>query len=616
MKFKIQTTFKHLKFHTKLLFTYSIFIITIFILVAVLFYSYASKILEDNIKESFYQNSVTISKQLDLQIKEMENAANRVVNNSEIKEYLNWFKNNKNSDLSVAFIYGRIRSILEFLFQTEPELYRGSVILLDGDFVSSRYTTYQGKEKIKNLIWIEEMLKSPDSKHVLSAHYDPWIQDKYILVYSVIKAIKNDKGETIGFVEVQKRYDTLPQIIQSISDDSLVAIIRDSREVFYSNEKLTDKAQIKHYIDISQNPGSEVAFIKNPFSKVEEIVAYTKSEDNGWTTFVIQNKDLLTSSLEEVRSIIFVSIIIIIIISVFYIAVFSKRLTLPLTQLKNKIESVNMNNLLEDSFIDDIKIDANEEIKAIDNSFMDMQQRLKNAMEREIRSRSLQAKAYFDALQAKINPHFIFNMLGVIANLCEEADQEEIAGVCRRFAKILRYSTTASDSFTTMKEEMEHAEDYLSLMKTRYEHRLEYKVSMDDDVSSAILPKFIIQPLIENSFNHGFKTVYVPVMEINVCANKNGEVWEIVIKDNGSGFDNEVINNLDMKIKEYEEMLFKYQKPDELSIGGMGITNTFVRLRLLFAGNIKFSIGNDAQGGAIIRISGPIITSLEGRKNV
>ncbi len=131
-----------------------------------------------------------------------------------------------------------------------------------------------------------------------------------------------------------------------------------------------------------------------------------------------------------------------------------------------------------------------------------------------------------------------------------------------------------------MREELQHAGNYLVLMKKRYEYRLEYSFDVDEAIQDALLPKLCIQPLIENSLMHGFDQVAVEVMRISVTGRLTGDgFWEIAIADNGSGFPQDALDRITRVIDEYKRRVRKAEESEELSIAAWQF-NTFVRIEL------------------------------------
>ena len=606
----LKNIFNRTKFHTKLIITYSLIVMLILIILSLLSVSYARILLENSVKKDFTQTAVTLQQKINYAFSEMDSVCDIIKQNEDIQNQLIKFQDEENQ-VGNRFTYKMwLKKFLLDAVNINSEIYRVSVFNDKGDFLSTNEFSFMTDAQIthiKESEWYQEIQEGADEV-ILSPHYDNWLDNKHISVYSIVKPIKK-YDEILGYVEIQRRVNEYSQITAGVDNDALIAIIDTDGKVFYSNRKLFSKKLINHYLELSETENT-INLAPNIFSNIQEMIAHVKS-DKGWTIIVVQNYNNIFKPAQSVKNIVFMAAFALMAISFVFVYIFSKRLTVPLRKLKGNIEKVTISNLNKPKDVADNF--EHDEIEAIHDSFLDMQKRLKESMELEIRSCSMQAKAHFDALQARINPHFIYNMLGIIVNMAEEAEQYDIGDVCRRLAKMLRYTTQASDSLSIIKEEIAHVEDYLLLMKSRFEHRLSYRIDVDKSMYNIIVPKFLIQPLIENSLSHGFKNSPVEVMQIQIVGKLTAyDCWELQIMDNGSGFKEDTLSSLNDRIQDYKEKVLKHQKPEELSIGGMGVINTFVRLGLYFGDKAEFDIRNMEQGGALLIIKGPI--EYEGRE--
>ena len=160
-------------------------------------------------------------------------------------------------------------------------------------------------------------------------------------------------------------------------------------------------------------------------------------------------------------------------------------------------------------------------------------------------------------------------------------------------------STNTKEKYASIRAEMTYLELYFSLLKYRYEHKLEYEIKYASCISEQLIPKMVVQQLVENSVNHGFQNSN-KAMKIVVEADCKADCWYISVKDNGEGFQENIQSNLEEKLNRLKEELAKKNQNIELEIGGMGILNTFARLFLLYGDNLYFEIKNSQEGGAEI----------------
>jgi len=183
-----------------------------------------------------------------------------------------------------------------------------------------------------------------------------------------------------------------------------------------------------------------------------------------------------------------------------------------------------------------------------------------------IRLRELKTKAELDALHSKVNPHFLYNALNSIADL-SITDGKKARKMTVALADLFRYSINYSNNnYSTIKEEIEMAEVYLQIEKIRFEDKLNYQVHVDETLNHYLVPRFVIQPLVENAVKHGLKATG-QLTEIILEVTENGDGIVINIADTGPSF------------------------PEELN-PGYGVKSVYDKMDLLFADNYEILFTN------------------------
>ncbi|MFI5187551.1 MAG: sensor histidine kinase [Chitinophagales bacterium] len=211
-------------------------------------------------------------------------------------------------------------------------------------------------------------------------------------------------------------------------------------------------------------------------------------------------------------------------------------------------------------------------------SYLDIE-RARKLNEKELEVSKLQAlktKAELDALHSKINPHFLYNALNSIADL-SVTDGRKARKMTIALADLFRYSINYSDhNYSTVKEELDMTEVYLAIEKIRFEDKLNYTISLGKDVSHYLIPRFVLQPIVENAVKHGLKATG-KMTEIGIEVKENDGGLQINVADNGPSF------------------------PDELS-PGYGVKSIYDKLDLLFPGSYEILFINHPQKKVSINI--------------
>ncbi len=232
--------------------------------------------------------------------------------------------------------------------------------------------------------------------------------------------------------------------------------------------------------------------------------------------------------------------------------------------------------------------------------------RLKESMEKE---RSMQEKelmmethlkdAQLKYLQAQINPHFLFNTLNAGAQLAMMEGADRTYEYVQTVADFFRYNVKKQNNEVTVREEIELIDNYIEILNVRFSGDIHYSKQIDERLLNTSMPSMILQPIVENSVNHGIREMG-DKGQINLKVYREDDLVKISIKDNGKGMTEDDIDRVLNGTWKYEE-----QKSDS---NGIGMDNVIARLKL-HAGNDKvISIFSEGLGkGTEVVLSLPYI---------
>lgn len=201
-------------------------------------------------------------------------------------------------------------------------------------------------------------------------------------------------------------------------------------------------------------------------------------------------------------------------------------------------------------------------------------------------------------LQARINPHFLFNSINLISKMAYMESAVQTSEMLENFGAFLRYNLDNFGKVVTLRKELENTRDYISIQKIRFGDRIGFYINADPTVESAKLPCLILQPLVENAIVHGVG-MYTKdaIITVNV-QHKSSESVIITVLDNGVGMSQEQI----------DDILEKIQNPlDMQEDGSIGLTNVFKRLRLFFDDEVSIHMESELEQYTKIEIEIPII---------
>ena len=429
---------------------------------------------------------------------------------------------------------------------------------------------------------------------LIARHQDDWGLKKQPEVFSLAKKVQ---GERLGYIEVQKQAEDLKEIFQIVREDVGIVAIKDDGNILYSTKP---EEYGTFYQEVARQLKPEQMIYRNTKSGEDEMIAFSYCKEAGVTLLVTEDFSQIESSATHITTTIVLLGLCLIVISLIYIVVASKYLTKPIRQLREQMEHTGLENLKAEIVVDQ----SNDEILALQKSYQQVLTRLDEAIIKEKKQSLLQIQAQFDLLQAQVNPHFLFNVLNVISNRGVLSGDEVICDMCRSLADMLRYSTSNKKREATIEAEANYLEKYFYLLKSRYDYKLSYEIHIEEQVKNQIVPKIVLQQIVENCINHGFKNM-TRSMKVEVRGWQEKGYWYIRIVDNGEGFEESILEKLKEKMEDAKCFLKARTGNLQLEIGGMGLVNTYTRLYLLYGEELFFTLSN-RERGAEVRIGAKI----------
>ena len=454
-----------------------------------------------------------------------------------------------------------VSSALNALILKRAADYNISVYNGSGDFISSQ-TYLIDKNALKKRLAAMDLaaelkrIEENGGTLILPPARNEWTSSdqEYITIRTALKNDYSDKA--YGMIEVRGSLKMLDAMLRSKDREGDIYIRnRETGEIIYPSGIVHNESDL----DYAAAPVKDTAW--------EAAISYTQPKGYGVRVFII-----------------FLIIYILLLGFLFFIShIVGISIITPIARLSRRIKDINA----PDEGIDLVEEQAIDEIKDLESSFENMLERVNNSLKQEKRAYSL-------ALQAQMNPHFLYNSLAVIGAAGAESGCESVSDMCIELSDMLRYVTAYERISVPLKDEITHTENYLSLMKSRYEDNFSYEIDVSEELLNMAVPKLFIQPLAENSFMHAFRDV-PPPWSISIKMTGTPRRWELVIKDNGAGISEE-------RIAEINERIGTAAEDMSLSgIGGLGIVNTIVRLKMTHSKRIEYSIFND--NGMGIRIA-------------
>ncbi|MCC8045601.1 MAG: sensor histidine kinase [Clostridiales bacterium] len=214
-------------------------------------------------------------------------------------------------------------------------------------------------------------------------------------------------------------------------------------------------------------------------------------------------------------------------------------------------------------------------------------------------------QANLSTLQSQINPHFLYNTMECIRGMALLADQEDIADISLALSNFFRYSISAKSDIVTLKSELENVENYCRIQQYRFSHRFRLIVDGAERASEAVMPKLILQPIVENAILHGLAD-FTEGGEIFIQVRRVGKNVVITVSDNGQGMTPEQLSALVDKIHEVSIL----DSGDE-NHTGIGMLNVNRRIKLYFGEQYGISICSCPGAGTDVEVLIPYRLSVK-----
>lgn len=288
----------------------------------------------------------------------------------------------------------------------------------------------------------------------------------------------------------------------------------------------------------------------------------------------------------------------------------ASRLIAPLHALKQVMDQVET-----DRFDQQVRINRRDEFGRLGRSFNQMMGKINYLISEVYQKELAQRESEYRALKAQINPHFLYNTLDTIRWLSMYGENDKIENVTISLAQLLKANLADHREMVPVRSELEYINAYLAIQKTRFESRITVSIHMDDDIAELWIPRFILQPIVENSFVHGLENKVGP-----------GNLSIIGIMDGGSVRFRVIDDGVGIEEQKRDRLL---EFTGEVDLGsakgtGNGMRNVHKRIQMLFGESYGLTINGMPGSGTIVEIIVPVMenviappnTADEGGKNI
>lgn len=444
---------------------------------------------------------------------------------------------------------------------------------------------------IKAQDWYQAAMESPNGIYISSSHVQNAIKSSYKWVITLSRALINNKtGKNEGVFFVDLNYSAISELCNnnSIGNKGYIFILDEDGNIVYhpKQQLMYGGLETENVADIMSCKSDSLTTGSGEESKLYTI---SISEKTGWRVVgTAYTSELLKNNKKaQILYLLVAAVLLLLVIAIS--SIISREITKPIRELRDSM------NMVEKGKFDkaNVEVTAQNEVGSLSKSFNAMTERIHSLMEQNVYEQKQKRKSELKALQAQINPHFLYNTLDSIIWMSEAGRNEEVVLMTSALAKLLRQSISNDKEEVTVAEEIEYVRSYLVIQKMRYKDKLEYSIEVIPEVLNVPVIKFVLQPIVENAIYHGLK--YKETRgNLSIRGYERGGKAYITIADDGVGMTDEQLHHI------FDETSREHKS------NGVGVPNVHKRLQLYYGSEYGLNYISREGVGTVATVTVPL----------
>lgn len=544
----MKTTRKRTKLQTRLILAFLITSMIPLIIVNIFLYYNTSGIVRSNVDELAAANLDQTRSGLDIWLESYQDILFQIYMNDDIVKTVEEI--NEGKELSIN--RKQLRRTLRGLFYTKEYIKSITIITQSGEIIF--YDLLTGS-MTKNS-WLDnfgmtpgeiyDMVSQDNMTHIFSTReaYTSAQDTAYLfhLGHRIIDYKKVDKQLGIVMVSVDEQMLREACSVQEGGSYFNFIVDREGRLVSYTQDALLGKKILDWTEEEKSRREAYREFLETHEGReTGNLSIYTVYDDKfDWEIVRVSDQNTVVERLKAQQRLIVVVLILSLAALTAVILLLTQSLTGSLRRLVQVMERAGTGELSAR-----MKVDGRtpREVEVISGQFNRMLERLGDSMEKEKKAIERQKSAEIAALEAQINPHFIYNTLDTINWMAIDRDEYEISSSINALAAILRYGINQSNEIVTVRQEEEWLKQYLFLQQTRLKNSFVCEIHVDAQVKEYHIHKLLLQPFVENAILHGFEGVD-RTHRLSVQIGREEDDLHIEIYDNGKGIPKQLVETM------------------------------------------------------------------------
>ncbi|MCR8634171.1 sensor histidine kinase [Paenibacillus radicis (ex Xue et al. 2023)] len=495
----------------------------------------------------------------------------------------------------------QVQNLLPQINQATPEFEKYRI----RSYITDRLVQYAGYEKYINSIEVTDtqdglsqagqIINSNSSKRqmilkesALGQGETRWIMpdqdENYVIAAREIRSYQNLELNRLGTIIVRIKFDKIVEDVVSGTElkNGEIRITSNGHTIFPIHTNTADETAVTSF-----NPSHQGYMIKE-FNGKQYFFTEIKSGYLGWTYLSLIPFDKIFMKIILMKNILLVGFIASLLVVMALAINFSRSLTRPIEELMGQMRQVQKGDfrLAEAETAGWINVQM-DEVGQLQRTFRVMIQQINELITENYAKQLTIKETQFKALQAQINPHFLYNTLESINWMAKANGQPQISRMVESLGFLLRSSISLKETLITVGEEMEIVMNYITIQKFRFEERLIFEMDISDEVKGLLLPKLTLQPLLENSIHYALESMIEPCF-IRIWAYREPGRVLLIVEDNGPGMEEELLNQV---------------RRGEARTRGSGIGLKNIEERIIIAFGEGYGLQLDSEPGKSTKVS-------------
>ncbi|ETT49452.1 MULTISPECIES: sensor histidine kinase [Paenibacillus] len=411
-----------------------------------------------------------------------------------------------------------------------------------------------------------------------------------------VRQIKSYTGSTftlddLGTLVIRIRIDLI--IADSTSDtDQLIAVDATTGQAIYPEVPILLPEELKEETERPE------LYRTAKYQEGTYFITKTKSSYIDWIYINATPFNEMFKHITFVKKLVVIIFALILLIGLLLGYRLARSIVRPISKLTKKMKQIEKGDLdnLEEQSLGVVSQTAQDEVSQLNRTFKMMIRRIRELIDENYAKQLIIRETELKALQAQINPHFLYNTLESINWLAKMNKQAKISEMVEALGYLFRSSIGLKDPLITLEKEITIVRNYVIIQKTRFDERLDFRMDVPENLHDALIPKLTLQPLIENAIRYALEPNIEPCT-ISITVSEEDQGLDIKVSDNGPGMSAEFIKDLQMgRVKTRGE--------------GIGLANIAERIQIVFGPEWGTVIESEPGQGTTIHVRIPYLKGV------